>query len=254
MVRWWVKMKLTQPLQASDHEYNVDGWWFKWNNIHLLVAPMKWFLGSKTRTLICGDVVNESKSNLGKFRTAIAHFLKRAISQDNLVIDASRIQTYEMAIKTHFDSFKKEEQELKRDGKMSLQKGGAIFSEDYYLQVCKDLLIKNKPQSALINISGLHTAGRMGNIGQQATSHFELVGDAITIQFPITKTSKMSEGALPLHFYGNPDKLEEDINLAYANHCLCLTSGPDPNGRIFPGGNRPENTFRKDIKGWSLNC
>ena len=92
----------------------------------------------------------------------------------------------------------------------------------------------------------------MGNVGEQAVSHLELVGDACAIQFPITKTSKMSEGTVSLHFYGNPDDLEEDINLAYANHFLCLTSGPGSNGRIFPGGKKPENTFRTDIKSSSL--
>ena len=251
MIRWWVKMKQTQALQPSEHRFAIDGWWFKWNKIHLLVDPMKWFLSSKTRTLVTGEIVNESKSNLATYRTATAHFLKRAISQDREVVDASRIDTYKMSIKAHFDSLKKEEQELKQSGKMSLQMGGSIFSEDYYRQVCKDLLEKDKPKSALINISGLHTAGRMGNIGEQAVSHLELVGDAIAIQFPITKTSKMDEGQISLHFYGNPDNLEEDINHAYANHFLCLTSGPGEHGRIFPGGKKPENTFRTDIKGWS---
>ena len=208
IISWFVQTSQTQCLlSGSDHEFAKDSWWFNWKKIDKLAPVMTSFFASKQRTLKGGEVVGEAASNLGKYRTAISHWLERDIvsssnAGNSLNLDPSKISAYKNTIAAHFSGIRKQEQELKRDGKVPIKVGGSIFTQDFYFDVSKRLLEFSKPRSALFNHAGMHTAGRMGNVGALGTPHFTYFPDCTAVQFPITKTSKEGEGDVQLHFYG----------------------------------------------------
>ena len=210
------------------------------------------FCSSKRRKLKCGKIVNESKHNLSRYKTAVSHcFCVYRVEHAAEVFDHAKVETYKMTCKHFFDAIKKQENDLKAKGLMKIGTGGDVFSKDFFVECSKRLLQAGDYRAALFNQTGMHTAGRMGNVGQQKTGHFRMDNDCIKIQFPLTKNDNVGEKTkmIWLHFYGNPMTPELDINLAYAIHFACLQHGPSkPGGRVFPGGANPEKCFRDAIK------
>ena len=64
---------------------------------------------------------------------------------------------------------------------MKIGTGGDVFSEEFYVECSKRLLKAGDYRAALFNHTGMHTAGRMGNVGQQKTGHFRIDNDCIKI-------------------------------------------------------------------------
>ena len=250
IIDWLVSTKQTSNLRSGvDKEPHSNGWWFNWQKFDQIGDDVTLFCVSKLRMLADGTTVaNEAVSNLSKYRTAVKHFIMKAMAGANNKIDWQKVSTFDTIMKEYFGGLRKEEQKLKKEGKLTLKKGGGIFTRDFYKELSLRMLKYNEPRAALVSHAGMHTAGRMGNVGDQATSHFKFHGDAIAIKFPITKTAREGEGTVWLHFYGNPAHPELDINLSYGIHFLCLSAGPGVAGRIFPGGSSPQEMFRNTVK------
>ena len=249
IVDWLVDTKQTANLSSGkSEEPHSKGWWFNWSKVDRLADNVADFCSSKRRKLQDGTVANEACHNLGKYRTAVKHFMIKAGTVVNNNLDWQKMSQYDSSVNHFFGGIRKEEQQLKKEGKIPLKKGGGVFTRDFYKELSTRVLANNMPKAALLNHTAMHTAGRMGNVGDQATSHFAYMGDAIRIKFPITKTAKEGDGTVWLHFYGNPQHPELDINLAYGIHFLCLSAGPGTAGRIFPGGSSPQEIFRRCVK------
>ena len=136
----------------------------------------------------CGKIVNESKHNLSRYKTAVSHcFCVYRVEHAAEVFDHAKVETYKMTCKHFFDAIKKQENDLKAKGLMKIGTGGDVFSKDFFVECSKRLLQAGDYRAALFNQTGMHTAGRMGNVGQHKTGHFRMGNDCIKIQFPLTK-------------------------------------------------------------------
>ena len=76
------------------------------------------FCSSKRRKLKCGKIVNESKHNLSRYKTAVSHcFSVYRVEHADEVFDHAKVETYKMTCKHFFDSIKKQENDLKGKGR-----------------------------------------------------------------------------------------------------------------------------------------
>ena len=76
------------------------------------------FCSSKRRKLKCGKIVNESKHNLSRYKTAVSHcFSVYRVEHADEVFDHAKVETYKMTCKHFFDSIKKQENDLKAKGR-----------------------------------------------------------------------------------------------------------------------------------------
>ena len=189
VISWLVRMKRTSNLVSGvTEEPNCNGWWFDWRKIHLIGGDVCDYCSSKRRKLKNGKIVNERIHNILRYKTAVSHCLKRYQSSNPAAsIDFARVEKYRLTVGEFFDGIKKQENELKAQGLIPLDTGGDVFSFEFYKDISKRLLAAGDFRSALINHAGLHTAGRMGNIGGQTITHFRLKNDCIQIQFPLVK-------------------------------------------------------------------
>jgi len=244
---------LTQCLcDASEHPDAVKtggkSYWFEWSMLTLLAEHFIFFCADQARKLPSGKIIPEDTGVLDKYRSALFYYRQQAIVDLNVPIAASLIQLYESKLGKYFKSCKNEEQELRQEGHLSAQKGGAIFTIELFLEVCRKVFEFADPRSALFNLMAWHTCGRTVNIGGMHVDHFVLKGDCMGVQFPVTKTNQCGAGNdFILHFFDAAEKPFESIMLCFGIYLLCLTQGP-VNGRIFPHSKTPQNAFRTAFK------
>ena len=83
LITWLVKEKETRALTTStDSEYKIKvgtrHYWFNWGKLPVLATGLTCFCESRGRKNAAGILIPESHSTLGKYRSAVSHFRKKA--------------------------------------------------------------------------------------------------------------------------------------------------------------------------------
>ena len=77
VIQWLVLVRKTSNLKSGlIIQPHHDGWWFDWQKINKIADDVYDYYSSKRRKLICGKIVNESKHNLSRYKTAVSQCLK----------------------------------------------------------------------------------------------------------------------------------------------------------------------------------
>ena len=240
LIKWLVERKMTRGLTAStDGEFKIKigtrYYWFNWGKLPNIATGLMVFCESRGRKNSDGELIPESHSTLGKYRSALSHFRKKAYLNGVSIPDGD-IAMYNAKVTAYFTGVERNEQRLKQDGIIPAQKGGTDFPVELFRETCKLAYEKcyEKPRVGLFNIMAWLTCGRSTNVANMHVEHFVLDGDCMGIQFPVTKSMQTGSGSdLILHFYDAPHKPYESVNLAFGTYFMMLGCGP-VNGRVFP--------------------
>ena len=75
VIEWLVLVYLVGKTSNLKSGLNIqphhDGWWFDWQKINKIADDVCDYCSSKRRKLKCGKIVNESKHNLSRYKTAV---------------------------------------------------------------------------------------------------------------------------------------------------------------------------------------
>ena len=240
LIKWLVERKMTRGLTAStDSEFKIKigtrYYWFNLGKLPDIATGLMVICESRGRKNSDGELIPESHSTLGKYRSALSHFRKKAYLNGVSIPDGD-IAMYNAKVTAYFTGVERNEQRLKQDGIIPAQKGGTDFPVELFRETCKLAYEKcyEKPRVGLFNIMAWLTCGRSTNVANMHVKHFVLDGNCMGIQFPVTKSMQTGSGSdLILHFYDAPHKPYESVNLAFGTYFMMLGCGP-VNGRVFP--------------------
>ena len=138
VIEWLVLVYLVGKTSNLKSGLNIqphhDGWWFDWQKINKIADDVCDYCSSKRRKLKCGKIVNESKHNLSRYKTAVSYCLiTYRVEHANEIFAHAKVEDYNMTCKHFFDSMKKQENVLKAKGLMKIGTGGDVFSEEFYV-------------------------------------------------------------------------------------------------------------------------
>ena len=103
IIDWLVSTKQTSNLRSGvDKEPHSNGWWFNWQKVDQIGDDVTLFCVSKLRMLADGTTIaNEAVSNLSKYRTAVKHFIMKAMAGANNKIDWQKVSTCDTILKEY---------------------------------------------------------------------------------------------------------------------------------------------------------
>ncbi len=135
VIEWLVLVGKTSNLKSGlNIQPHHDGWWFDWQKINKIADDVCDYCSSKRRKLKCGKIVNESKHNLSRYKTAVSYCLiTYRVEHADEIFAHAKVEDYNMTCKHFFDSMKKQENVLKAKGLMKIGTGGDVFSEEFYV-------------------------------------------------------------------------------------------------------------------------
>ena len=188
VIEWLVLVYLVGKTSNLKSGLNIqphhDGWWFDWQKINKIADDVCDYCSSKRRKLKCGKIVNESKHNLSRYKTAVSYCLiTYRVEHADEIFAHAKVEDYNMTCKHFFDSMKKQENVLKAKGLMKIGTGGDVFSEEFYVECSKRLLKAGDYRAALFNHTGMHTAGRMGMLDSKRLAIFVSIMTASRYNF-----------------------------------------------------------------------
>mgnify|MGYP004172834209 FL=1 len=199
LIKWLVDQKMTRGLTTStDSEFKIKigtrYYWFNWGRLGDIAEGLTLFCETRGRKNADGKLIPESHSTLGKYRSALSHFRKKAFLKGIAISDAD-IAIHDAKVTAYFTGVERYEQKLKQDGIIPAQKGGTDFPIELFRETCKLAYEKcyKKPRVGLFNLMAWHTCGRSTNVANMHIEHFVLDGDCMGIQFPVTRRGDESD-------------------------------------------------------------
>ena len=193
---------------------------------------IKAFLESKQMTDLTGEVVQDYKHNLTKYRSAI-NFFRAGDEESDAVL------AYELEMKKYFKAIANREAKLKSDGRLPMKLGQKHMQKSIY-----DLFLKKavvKPFCWVFCALMWASFGRSVNIATSNLSHMGVFEDALTIQFPKSKSDTVGAREHVMHFYSNPYNYQSCLFFAIGIYFLQMKALIG--GRLFQGGQSKAKTF-----------
>ena len=141
LIKWLVERKMTRGLTAStDGEFKIKigtrYYWFNWGKLPDIATGLMVICESRGRKNSDGELIPESHSTLGKYRSALSHFRKKAYLNGVSIPDGD-IAMYNAKVTAYFTGVERNEQRLKQDGIIPAQKGGTDFPVELFRETCK---------------------------------------------------------------------------------------------------------------------
>jgi hypothetical protein len=193
---------------------------------------IKAFLESKQMTDLLGEVVQDYQHNLTKYRSAINFF--RAGNEES---DA--IMAYELEMKKYFKAVANREAKLRSEGRLPMKLGQKHMQKSIYDFFLKKAVVK--PFCWVFCALMWASFGRSINIATTNLSHMGLFEDALTIQFPKSKSDTVGAREHVMHFYSNPYNYHSCLFFAIGIYFLQMKALIG--GRLFQGGQSKAKTF-----------
>lgn len=141
LIKWLVDENMTDGLTTStDSEFKIKVgtryYWFDWGRLRDIAEGLMCFCETQGRKNVDGKLIPESHSTLGKYRSALSHFRKKAFLKGIVIPDAD-ISIYDAKVTAYFTGVERYEQKLKQDGIIPAQKGGTDFPVELFRENCK---------------------------------------------------------------------------------------------------------------------
>ncbi len=229
IVRWLKRKQCNDALNTPRTEIDFSGF----NALHL-----KAFLQTKKMVDLTGQVVQDYKHNLDKYRSAIKFYRVKNTVDDNALNKHSR---YETSMKKYFSAIAKREALLVRQGRLVKRKGQKHMSASIYKYFCEVALGATQIYLHVFCIFMWASVGRSDNIQTTNLSHFGVYEDAITVDFPMSKGDNEGVRDHTLHFFSNPD--DHRTCFFFALGMYFLNSKAFPDGNLFTGSKTKAKTF-----------
>ena len=127
LIKWLVDQKMTRGLTTStDSEFKIKigtrYYWFNWGRLGDIAEGLTLFCETRGRKNADGKLIPESHSTLGKYRSALSHFRKKAFLKGIAISDAD-IAIHDAKVTAYFTGVERYEQKLKQDGIIPAQVG-----------------------------------------------------------------------------------------------------------------------------------
>ena len=230
--------------------------WFDFVKIDRFAIPMSNFIESLREVVTTEDDIEEDLeklrpaklATLKKYRSALYHYRESAVLQADgrtqLDIDASRIRSYESAMKGFMSGKAKESEQLKLSGKMQ-SNVKRKFTQQFYSGAGKKYSENSNTPGHFFFHTLVQSCGRGAEIGFMNETHFFVEDDSIVITFYDTKGDLEHKFPINIHFYANPFQWHDCFFFSFGAYVLCR-QGPFKNGRIFDG-KTPTSTHREQL-------